>query len=128
MLNDPVNLVDPEGENPLLIIPLVLIFTDTYLNAPTSENDIYDGLTPMNELGLCIVGGVGYKTGKEFPIGKNFRAAPFGNRTGHPTGRYPHYHRRPKPNEKGQVPRGQGIDRHRPWDTQPSDKNFWDRF
>jgi len=56
VLNDPVNLVDTRGESPLLIIPLVLILTDTYLNAPVSENDIYDGLTPMNELGLCLAG------------------------------------------------------------------------
>ncbi len=56
VLGDPVGFVDPEGKNPLLIIPLVLILTDTYLNAPTDENEVYDGLTPMNELGLCLVG------------------------------------------------------------------------
>jgi len=128
VLNDPVNLVDPSGENPLLLIPLVLIFGDTYLNAPTTENDVYNGLTPTNEFGLCLVGGNWYRSGKEISFGKNFRVAPFGNRTGHPTGKYPHYHRRPQPDSKGQVPRGQGINRHRPWDKSDYDKTFWDRF
>jgi RHS repeat-associated protein len=70
----------------------------------------------------------GYARGFEISIGKNFRLAPFGNRTGHPTGRFPHYHRRvfQKP---GKVEKGQGIDRHRPWDQKPDyDKSFWDRF
>ncbi len=129
VLNDPVNLVDPDGRNPLLLfLALYFALGDEYANAPTSSNDIYDGMTPMNELGLCILGGNWYRTGKEISFGKNLRIAPFGNRTGHPTGKFPHYHRRPKPNEKGQVPRGQGINRHRPWDVQPSDKSLWDRF
>ena len=64
------------------------------------------------------------KKGKEIKIGKNLRIAPFGNRTGHPTGRYPHYHRRPNSNP----PPGQSIRRHRPWDSHPADKSFWDRF
>ena len=59
--------------------------------------------------------------------GPNVRIAPFGNRTGHPTGKYPHYHRRGfKPN--GKVKPGQGIGRHRPGDTKPEDKSFFDRF
>lgn len=52
---------------------------------------------------------VGYLRGAEITFGRNFRIAPFGNRTGHPVGRYPHYHRRyPGP--------GGGIGRHRPWE------------
>jgi len=47
--------VDPSGENPLIIIPIILIFMDTYLNAPENESDIYEGLTPTNELGLCLL-------------------------------------------------------------------------
>jgi RHS repeat-associated protein len=31
--------------------------------------------------------------GEEISFGRGFRIAPFGNRTGHPTGRFPHYHR-----------------------------------
>ncbi len=84
VLGDPVNLVDPTGENPLiLLLGLYFLLGDEYANAPTSPNDIYDGMTPMNEFGMCLIGGVGYKAGKEFPFGKDFRAAPFGNRTGH---------------------------------------------
>ncbi len=128
VLNDPVNLVDPSGENPLLIIPIALILADTYLNAPENENDIYEGLTPENELGLCLVGGNWYKTGNEFKIGNNFRLAPFGNRTGHLIGKFPHYHRRGIDSKTGNTMPGQGIGRHRPWETKSTDKSFWDHF
>ena len=122
--------MDPTGENPLVvIIGLYFLLGDDWLNAPTTiDEEPKSGMTPMNELGLCLIGGNWYKTGKELKIGDNIRLAPFGNRTGHPTGRYPHYHRRPKPNENNQVPRGQGISRHRPLDKSPDDKSFWDRF
>jgi RHS repeat-associated protein len=67
--------------------------------------------------------------GHELSYGSNFRVAPFGNRTGHPTGRYPHYHRRvPDPSNPGQGIPGQGIGRHRPWDSKSNDSSFWDRF
>jgi hypothetical protein len=62
---------------------------------------------------------VGFRSGGELNITKNFRIAPWGNRIGnHPVGRYPHYHRRPDPANfpKRQVPRGQGMDNHRPWE------------
>jgi RHS repeat-associated protein len=52
--------------------------------------------------------------GREIKIGKNWRFAPFGNRRGG-IGRFPHYHRR------GEGP-GQGIGRHRPWETKPGDE------
>jgi RHS repeat-associated protein len=81
-------------------------------------------------LGLALGGsGVarGYKAGKEISIGKNARVAPFGNRTGHPTGRYPHYHRRGV-DSSGETLPGQGIGRHRPWDSKSTDKSFFDRF
>jgi RHS repeat-associated protein len=68
-----------------------------------------------------------WKRGLEFVFGKNFRIAPFGNRTGHPTGELPHYHRRGL-DPDGNVRPGQGIGRHRPWDTRTDDKSFWDRF
>jgi len=60
----------------------------------------------------------GYRTGYEFRFGKNFRLAPWGNRTGHQYGKWPHYHRRG---------RG-GIGRHRPWEPKASDKSFWHRL
>jgi RHS repeat-associated protein len=69
-----------------------------------------------------------YKAGKELSFGKNFRIAPLGNRTGHPTGRFPHYHRRGIDPATGQTKPGQGIGRHRPWDTRSTDKSRWERF
>ncbi len=65
--------------------------------------------------------------GKEISYGNNFRIALFGNRTGHPTGKFPHYHRRGV-DKNGMTEPGQGIKRHRPWDTKQSDGSFWDRF
>ena len=139
VLGDPVNLVDPWGllwgdeageealhywvakavntGNSLYYVPA---FFAALWTPDTSE-------ATAETLSFCI-GGEWYRIGKEFSFGKNFRIAPLGNRTGHPTGRFPHYHRRPKPNEKNQVPRGQGIKRHRPWDSTPDDTSFWDRF
>jgi RHS repeat-associated protein len=60
------------------------------------------------------------REGREIKIGENWRFAPFGNRRGG-TGRFPHYHRR------GEGP-GQGIGRHRPWETRPGDESWWERF
>jgi len=55
------------------------------------------------------------KAGREFKIGNNFRIAPFGNRTGHPIGRFPHYHRRiVGPN--GKTLPGGSMKWHRPWE------------
>lgn len=69
-----------------------------------------------------------FKTGKEFTLNpKKFRLAPFGNRTGHPTGRWPHYHRRGV-DKSGKTKPGQSVKRHRPWDTKSTDKSFLDRF
>lgn len=65
--------------------------------------------------------------GGEWDFGPNFRIAPFGNRTGDPLGRYPHYHRR-DPLVDGVGKRGQGIRRHRPWEEKSNDTSFWDRF
>lgn len=63
--------------------------------------------------------------GGEFKIGPNLKIAPFGNRTDHTTGKWPHYHRRPSANP----PEGQGLKRHRPWDkNEKHDKSRWDRF
>jgi hypothetical protein len=69
----------------------------------------------------------GYATGAELSIGRNFRIAPWGNRTGHPTGRYPHYHRRGTDANGNTLP-GQGIGRHRPWDKKSTDTCGCDRF
>ena len=67
--------------------------------------------------------------GREIKVGSNCRIAPFGNRTGHPTGKYPHNHRGvPDPRKPGQGKPDQGIRRHRPWDTGGTDKSWRDRF
>jgi hypothetical protein len=71
---------------------------------------------------------VGYETGAELAIGRNFRIAPWGNRTGNRFGELPHYHRRGCPDANGNTPPGQGIGRHRPWETKSPDKNWTDRF
>ena len=70
-----------------------------------------------------------YLSGRELQISKNVRIAPFGNRTGHKFGRWPHYHRRGAIDPMTGRPRdGQGISRHRPWQPFPKDKHWWDRF
>lgn len=67
------------------------------------------------------------RAGREYRFGNDLRIAPWGNRTGHQTGKYPHYHRRVR-DQHGQSVHGQGISRHRPWDRKSSDTSFWDRF
>lgn len=69
-----------------------------------------------------------FATGAELSIGRNFRLAPWGNRTGHPVGKYPHYHRRGTPDANGNTPAGQGISRHRPWEKKATDKCGCDRL
>jgi hypothetical protein len=74
-----------------------------------------------------------YRIGKEFRLfrtpGRIERIAPFGNRTGDPIGRFPHYHRRvPDPAKPGHSLPGQGIRRHRPLETRPTDRSWRDRF
>ena len=70
------------------------------------------------------------KGSKSFP---QTRIAPFGNNVSSGNGRLPHYHRAepsslPKAAIKGMSDKGNGIGRHRPWDSNPLDKSFWDRF
>lgn len=60
-------------------------------------------------------------------ISKNLRIAPVGNRTGHKYGELPHYHRRGI-DKSGSSIQGQGIGRHRPWETKATDRSFLDRF
>ena len=66
--------------------------------------------------------------GREISFGKNFRIALFGNRTGNTFGRWPHYHRRVIDKLTGNTKPGQGIGRHRPWETKSTDKGIKDRF
>ena len=68
--------------------------------------------------------------GPEYWIGPNLRVAPFGNKRYNPgSWRVPHYHRsRPNPMKPGDSLPGQGIKRHRPWESKQKDTTFWDRF
>ncbi len=100
------------------------------------------GVNPLSmEYGLGYVTGVsvdaailggaairGYRAGSEIFYGKNLRIAQFGNRTGHPLGEYPHYHRRQIDLNTNQTVPGQGIGRHRPWETKSTDTKTSDRF
>lgn len=66
-------------------------------------------------------------TGREYKLDNDHRVAPYGNRTGNPHGELPHYHRRVTTPSGDTVP-GQGIGRHRPWDTKSTDISLWDRW
>lgn len=66
--------------------------------------------------------------GEEKFFGGDLRIAPYGNRTGHPIGEYPHYHRRGPQTGPNESAPGQGIGRHRPWERSTHDRSFWDRF
>jgi hypothetical protein len=68
----------------------------------------------------------GTGTGREYKLDRNHRVAPFGNRTGNPYGELSHYHRRVT-DSTGATTLGQGIGRHRPWDTRSPDTSFWNR-
>ncbi|MBJ7313520.1 RHS repeat-associated core domain-containing protein, partial [Rugamonas sp. CCM 8940] len=78
--------------------------------------------------GGVAVSAIGIKYGPELSIGNDFRIAPWGNRTGNPYGKLPHYHRRAPPSAGGETPPGQGIGRHRPWEPKSPDKKWCDRF
>ena len=69
-----------------------------------------------------------YAAGREITLGSNLRIAPFGNRTGNALGELPHYHRRGIDAVTNATKPGQGIGRHRPWETKSTDKSVWDRF
>lgn len=131
--NDPINFIDPDGEHPVLVGAAIGAFLGAFLT-PTPTNT---PMSPMGE-GARVLGGAAAgaavggmcaaaATGAEIAIG-GMRFAPFGNRTGNPTGELPHYHRRTVDPTTGQPAPGQGIGRHRPWDTRSTDRSFWDRF
>lgn len=70
-----------------------------------------------------------WRKGGEIMLGKTLRVAPFGNRTGHELGTWPHYHRAvPDPRRPGHSIRNQGDRRHRPWQKNDEDTSWKDRF
>lgn len=87
--------------------------------------------------GAVVGGGLsakGWADGQEFRLpfglgrtggGRPGRVAPWGNRTGHPNGEYPHYHWAvPDPNRPPSSLRDQGLGNHRPWE---GGWGFWRR-
>ncbi|ANC52531.1 hypothetical protein A4249_01840 [Brevundimonas sp. GW460-12-10-14-LB2] len=137
---DPLQLTDPTGECPWCwgaVIGGVVGAGGNLAWQLYQNGGDFDCVNPWEVLRWGVEGAftgatLGQGTrwaliGKEFKIGKNFRLAPFGNRGPGRTGA-PHYHRRPSPNERGEVPSGQSINRHRPWQSHRDDKSWWDRF
>lgn len=107
-----------ETGNPLYAIPGVMA------SLWTPDTAVTTGVTLLGGGGVSF----GIRLGRELSVGSNFRLAPFGNRTGHALGELPHYHRRGLDALSGATRPGQGIGRHRPWETKSTDKSFWDRF
>jgi RHS repeat-associated protein len=130
---NPLNAVDPTGEYAWLIamgsgaasgaaLDLLMQLSMNGWNFACLDYGELLGSAAIGAL-LGAAGRAGM-IGWELKLGKNFRFAPFGNRTANPYGKWPHYHRRPS----GNPPAGQSINRHRPWEPSKFDKTFWDRF
>jgi RHS repeat-associated protein len=138
-LDDPVNGVDPVGLEGSSPVPGVefdkngVPTGEVGLEPPDFLLDPVMDWVPAFPIGKASVR-VGratkkaYELGKELRFGKNVRIAPFGNRTKHEIGRYPHYHRRGVDPKTGQTKPGQGIGRHRPWEKSEHDSGNKDRF
>ena|GEM_PF-4268375 len=124
--SDPVDQVDPLGEFPWLFVigAAFLVGSDAVLSDPAAQQQM-EGQAALGQMLLGMAGAAPVSTfaarGQEISIGRNWRFAPFGNRTNHPIGRWPHYHRRG-------IGEGQGIGRHRPWEAKGGDRNMCDRF
>lgn len=83
------------------------------------DTDAYDSGKCSGRVAVTALLGIAARhavTGREYCFGPNLRIAPWGNRTGHPTGRFPHYHRRIFDGQGNPVSGG-GMRWHRPWDT-----------
>lgn len=91
-----------------------------------SQSDFYSA----GEAATFAIGGVGgrsVRAGRELNIGAT-RIAPLGNKgASRISGHLPHYHRRGV-GPDGVTKPGQGIGRHRPWESKSTDKSFRDRF
>lgn len=132
VINDPINFIDPDGEHPVLVGAAIGVFFGAFLTPTPTDTPIGPVGEGARVLGGAAAGAVGGMcvaavTGAEIAIG-GMRFAPLGNRTGNPNGGLPHYHRRTIDPATGQTAPGQGIGRHRPWDTRSTDRSFWDRF
>jgi len=115
-------------------LPFCDPFESVYSDECGNYDSVYDVSKISGAISLgCFTTAIGIKTvrflneGREISFGKNLRIAPNGNRTGNSLGELPHYHRWGL-DANGATRSGQGIGRHRPWETKPSDTSFWDRF
>lgn len=126
VLADPINFIDPDGTNPVLLAGIILggilapIPTDTPITTLDEAGRVAGGAALGGMCSMAVLGAEISAFGMRF--------APFGNRTGNPTGQLPHYHRRSFDPMTGQTAPGQGIGRHRPWDSRSTDTSFWNRF
>jgi hypothetical protein len=77
---------------------------------------------------LALGNAYGFATGKEIALGRNFRIAPWGNRTGDKGGRFPRYHRRWPAGPNGRPRYGGSIRKHRPWEPPPEGAPWWRIF
>ena|GEM_PF-4430109 len=124
---NPMSYIDPEGT---FLLPVAIgIFIGATLTATPVDESLGQWGEALRVGAGALIGGAttAFMYGTEFVIG-GWRLAPFGNRTGGLNNQLPHYHRRvvnPLTNET--IP-GQGIGRHRPWDTKSTDKTFCERF
>jgi hypothetical protein len=138
--NDPVNWVDPWG---LISAGQLGIGNPGSYGGENTCDSMYDDEDPRGDgyygdpdvpvvrdpfidpaliLGVAKAGSSLFSKGSEFVITKEgvkiLRLAPFGNRSGHAIGSFPHYHRpRFNPKRPGHDLRDQGAGRHRPWET-----------
>lgn len=138
---DPINRVDITGELdiPTWLVDGVAGFGDVASFGLTAlirdiigANEIVNFCSRAYFAG-AVTGAISafiiYHNGAELRIGRNFRFAPYGNRTGNPYGELPHYHRRgPRDPLTGEAPYGEGMRRHRPWEPQAQGLPWWRRF
>ena len=122
---NPIVNVDPTGQcfGPFIyLLPACIgAATSVIIGYLTDDNGCYTYSEALWDAGIgAALGGAGRyaKYGYEIRFGKNWRVAPFGNRTLNKYGKWPHYHRR--------GPGGMG--RHRPWEPKGSDGGWWSRF
>jgi hypothetical protein len=136
--------VDPEGRNAILAGAIAMAATAlvaSHWAEPANAPGLGDKIEPPAPLapyaagaiyGMSLSGGISAglfcTAGREIKIGKNIRIAPGGNRTSNRYGKLPHYHRRVESKVPGHGKEGQGLSRHRPWETKSNDTSFWDRF
>ena len=141
---DPLNWIDPDGLDwtdwdVQPYADFVSGFGDIVTGIPFTDMSLtglirrWDGTDKLvNKCSNAYLGGMvtgvawqvafnaqGFRTGHEFKFkfgDRNFRVAPWGNRTDNPLGQAPHYHRNiPDAGNPGQSIPGGGIGRHRPW-------------